>query len=80
MNFTADKWFREQSKLIKIILLIIPFVNYIIEICVRACALMRKNSSVNIAGVILFVIPWGLFTSYLDLIWVIIFDDLFLLD
>lgn len=80
MNLTFDKWFQEQTKVWKIVLLVIPFVNYIIEILVRASAIVRKNSATNIAGVIFFIVPWGLFTSYLDLIWVIIFDQLFLFE
>ena len=68
-----DKWFNEQSKLIKIILLVIPFVGWIVEVLVRLSALIRKSSTLNIAGFIVFLIG-GVFFAYVDLVFVIITD------
>ena len=32
---TFDKWFEKQDRIVKIILLIIPFVGWIVEVLVR---------------------------------------------
>jgi len=69
-----DKWFKGQSKLIKVILLVIPFVGWICEILIRLSALLRKQSTVNIVGFILFLIG-GIIFAYVDLIFVIIKDE-----
>ena len=74
-----DKWFKEQSLLLKVILLIIPFVGWVVEILVRLSAVLRKSSTINIIGLILGVIGnwfWGL----VDLIYLLIKGDLLLLE
>lgn len=76
----GDKWFKGLSKLYKVILMIIPLVNYVIEIYTRICAFIRKNSTLNLLGIVLFVVPWGLFISYIDFIWILIFDEQILID
>ena len=42
-----DKWFQEQSLLIKVILLIIPFVGWVVEVLVRISAFIRKKEVLN---------------------------------
>lgn len=68
------QWFNKQSRLIQIILLLIPFVNWVTEIFVRVTAVISKPTGANILGVILaIVVPvWG----WVDLIWVILFNRL----
>lgn len=46
MNF--DTWFHKQDKLIQIILLILPFVGWIVDLLVRWSAYLRKNTTVNL--------------------------------
>jgi len=77
MNF--DKWFAKQDKLIKVILLIIPFVGWLCEILIRLSALIRKQSNINIIGFILFLIT-GLIVTYADLIWLIVKNENILID
>ena len=62
-----DKWFHDQDLLIKVILLIIPFVGWVVEILVRCSAFLRKNSGVNLIGLLLGIfgnVIWG----WIDLI------------
>lgn len=75
-----DKWFRGQRRLIQFLLLIIPFVNWVTEILVRVSAVLRKSSTKNILGLILYIIPWGIILAWLDLVWVILNNDLLLLE
>ena len=77
MNF--DKWFEEQSLLIKVILLIIPFVGWVIEFLVRLSAFLRKNSTVNLVGLILGIVGfwiWGI----VDIVFLIVKGQLFLFE
>lgn len=74
-----DKWFKEQSLLIKVILLIIPFVGWIVEILVRLSAVLRNSSTVNIIGLVLGIIGnwfWGI----IDLIYLLVTGNLLLLE
>ena len=77
MNF--DKWFEKQSLLIKVILLIIPFVGWVIEFLVRLSAFLRKNSTVNLVGLILGIVGfwiWGI----VDIVFLIVKGQLFLFE
>ncbi|MBE6133684.1 MAG: hypothetical protein E7178_03320 [Erysipelotrichaceae bacterium] len=68
------KWFNSQSRLVQLILLLIPFVNWIVEIFVRVTAVVEKPSTENILGVIFgLIIP---VFGWIDLIWVLLFNHL----
>lgn len=69
-------WFNKQSRLIQIILLLIPGVNWITEIVVRVTGVIEKPTLGNILGVIFgIIIP---VFGWLDLIWVLLFKHLIL--
>ena len=74
-----DKWFEKQSLLVKVILMLIPGVNWVVEVLVRISAFLRKNSTVNLVGLIL-----GIFAGYVwgwvDLIVLILTGKLFLIE
>ena len=72
------KWFKEQSKLVKIILLLIPFVNWIVELVVRWDTWLKKGGLVRLVVCILVTIPAGIVFGWLDLIWILLYDKLFL--
>ena len=74
---TFDKWFHEQSRLIKIILLVLPFVGWVVEVLVRISAVIRKSSTVNIVGLVIAAIGNWIF-SVIDLIVMIVTGHLFL--
>lgn len=70
------KWFNKQSRLIQLILLLIPVVNWIVEIYVRVTAVLTKPTLGNVLGLIFgLIIP---VFGWLDLIWVILFNHLIL--
>lgn len=76
-----DKWFEEQDRLVKIILLIIPFVGWIVEVLLRLSALLRKSSTTNILGFVLFLVLGGLWVpALIDLIYFILTDKFLLLE
>ena len=54
-----ENWFNEQSPLVQVILLFIPFIGWIIEILVRVFALIRLQSKTNIIGLVVFFIIGG---------------------
>lgn len=68
MNF--DKWFYSQDRILQIILLIIPFVGWIVELLVRLSVMMRTMKVEHVLVFILFlVIGWGWFLCLIDLIY-----------
>ncbi|MBR4378524.1 MAG: hypothetical protein IKP50_06580 [Bacilli bacterium] len=76
---TFDKWFEEQALWLKIVLLIIPFVGWVMEILIRVSAVIRKSSTLNIVGLVIGVIGnW--FWSVIDLIYMIIKGQLLLVE
>jgi hypothetical protein len=75
-----EKWFEKQSRLIQIILLIIPGVNYVVELLVRWDHFLQKKSLVSLVMAIIATVGGGLFLGYLDLIWCLLFKRLFLCD
>jgi hypothetical protein len=69
-------WFNKQSRLIQILLLLIPVVGWITEIFVRVTALLEKPTLENILGFIFgLIIP---VFGWLDLVWVLLFNHLIL--
>lgn len=70
------KWFNSQSRLIQLILLIIPVVNWVVEIVVRVTAVVEKPNLGNLLGLIFgLIIP---VFGWLDLVWVLLFNHLIL--
>lgn len=68
------KWFNSQSRLIQLILMIIPIVNWIVEIYVRVTAVIQKTTLENVLGLI-----FGVFIpifGWIDLIWILLFNHL----
>lgn len=76
---TFDKWFEQQSRLIKVILLILPFVGWVVEILVRLSATLRNASTINIVGLVISVIGNWIW-SVIDLIFLIVTGNLLLLE
>lgn len=69
-------WFNKQSRLVQILLLLIPGVNWVTEVVVRVTAVIQKPTTENILGVIFgIIIP---VFGWLDLIWVLVFNHLLL--
>ncbi len=71
------KWFNSLPRLVQFILLLIPFVGWVVEIYVRLTAMLEKTTTENILGFILFLF-FGSVLAYVDLIWVLLFHHLIL--
>lgn len=74
-----DKWFEKQSLLIKAILLIIPFVGWVVEVLVRLSAFLRNKSGVNLVGLIIGIIG-NVVWSIIDFVVLLVTGHLFLLE
>lgn len=68
-------WFNKQSRLIQIILLLIPFVNWVVELLVRWSNFLEKKSVGSLLIAIIYTFL-GLPLGWLDLIWVLLFKHL----
>lgn len=71
-----DTWFHKQNKLIQVLLLLIPFVNYITEILVRWSAFLKKGGAIRLIVCIIVTIPTGIIIGWLDAIWTLLFNKL----
>ncbi|MBR1746959.1 MAG: hypothetical protein IJ735_01965 [Clostridia bacterium] len=69
------KWFNKQSRLLQIILLLIPFVNWIVEIGVRWSAFLSNKSIITLITAIVVTFA-GVFVGWIDLIWCLLFKHL----
>lgn len=71
------KWFNKQSRLVQIILLLIPVVNWVVEVLVRWSSVIhaKKKNVLNIIAAILVTFvgfAWG----WIDVIWCLLFKRL----
>ncbi|MBQ8685922.1 MAG: hypothetical protein IJ514_07105 [Clostridia bacterium] len=74
-----DKWFNEQSTLVKAILLLLPVVGWICECLVRLSVMLRTKNIVHIVVFVLFlVVGWGWFLGLIDLIYLLLKGHLIL--
>ena len=71
------KWFNRQSRLLQIILLLIPGINWITEIIVRLTGAIQKPTLRNLLGLILGIFT-GFVLGWVDLVWVLLFNHLIL--
>ena len=69
-------WFNKQSRLVQILLLLIPGVNWITEIVVRWSTWRKKKGTLRVLICILVTIPTGIAFGWLDLVWVLLFKKL----
>ena len=70
-------WFNKQSRLVQIILLLIPGVNWITEILVRWSNYLKKGGNVRLIISIIVTI-FGLVFGWIDLVWLLLFNKLLL--
>ena len=74
-----EKWFEKQSRLVQILLLLIPGVNWVVEVLVRWDHALRKKSLIKYAIAIV-VTVFGAVVGWLDLIWVLLTKHLIFCD
>ncbi len=69
-------WFNRQSRLVQVLLLLIPVVNWITEIVVRWSTFFKKGGIIRLI-VCIVVTFLGIIVGWIDLIWVLITKHLF---
>lgn len=69
-------WFNKQSRLVQVLLLLIPVVNWITEIVVRWSTFFKKGGVIRLI-VCIVVTFLGIIVGWIDLIWVLITKHLF---
>ena len=69
------KAFQRLPRLIQILLLLIPGVNWITEIVVRVSAVFERTSLRNVIGLIIAVLA-GFVFGWVDLVWCLLFKHL----
>ena len=74
-----EKWFEKQSRLVQILLLLIPFVNWIVEVLVRWSHALRTKSVAKIVLALL-VTLFGIVFGWIDMIWCLLFKHLIFCD
>ena len=75
-----EKWFEKQSRLVQILLLFIPVVNWLVEVLVRWSHALRKGTLFKYVIAILVTLPLGLIVGWLDMLWCLLFKHLILCD
>ncbi len=71
-------WFNKQSRLIQIILLLIPFVNWVIELVLRwSDFLESKGNVIKLVMAILATVSFGIL-GWVDLVWCLLFKHMLL--
>ncbi len=70
-------WFNRQSRLLQVLLLLIPVVNWITELIVRWATFIHKPGLIRLVICIVYTIV-GLIPilGWIDLIWVLLFKKL----
>ncbi|MBE7079529.1 MAG: hypothetical protein E7380_06725 [Clostridiales bacterium] len=65
-----DKWFYSQSTLVKVLLLLIPFVGWAMELFIRLSVAIREQDALHWVVFILFVaVGWTWVLCVVDLIY-----------
>ena len=71
-------WFNKQSRLVQLLLLLIPGVNWITEIVVRWSTWNKKGGLLRLVICVLVTFPTGVAFGILDFVWVLLFGEFFL--
>lgn len=75
-----EKWFEKQSRLVQILLLLIPGVNWVVEVLVRWSHALRKKTLLKYLIAIIVTLPSGVIIGWLDMLWCLLFKHLVLCD
>ena len=72
------KFLNSLPRIVQFILLLIPGVNWVVELIVRITAVVEKPKGThNILGLVLSIIPFtGTILGYVDLVWVLLYKHL----
>ncbi len=68
-------WFNKQSRLVQLLLLLIPGVNWVTEIVVRWSTFAKKGGLLRLIICIVVTFAGAVF-GWIDLVWVLLFKKL----
>ena len=71
------KWFSKQSRLVQLLLLVIPVVNWITELVVRWDTWSKKGGILRLV-ISIITLFGGMIFGWIDFVWVLLFGKLFL--
>ena len=71
------KWFNSLPRLVQVILLFIPGVNWVMALLVRWSHFAEKKGILSLILAIV-TIPTGVLFGWLDVVWTLLFNHLFL--
>lgn len=69
-------WFNKQSRLVQLLLLLIPFVNWVTELVVRWSTFAKKGGLLRLIVCLIVTFGGGIILGYIDLVWVLLFGKL----
>jgi len=72
------KWFNKQGKLVQLLLLLIPVVNWVVEFLIRWEKALKTKDLLDIIVAVIVTFGVGIFLGILDFIWVLLFGHLIL--
>lgn len=68
-----DSWFYGQNKIVQIILLIVPFVGWIMELLIRLSVLLKNKDIIHLVVFLLFLFVGGpLILEIIDLVFLLV--------
>ena len=70
-------WFNKQNRLVQLLLLLIPFVNWVVEVVVRWSTWSKQKKLYRLV-ISIIVTFFGAFFGWLDFFWVLFTKRLFL--
>lgn len=79
MAKTLEQKFEKLPRLVQLILLLIPFVNWVTEVVVRWSHALRTKSLIKII-IALVVTIFGVIVGWIDLIWCLLFKHMIFCD
>lgn len=71
------KWFNDQGLLVRLVLLLIPFVNWVCEIIARWEKFLNEGGIINLILAVISLFG-GLVFGWIDFFWVLLFGHFFL--
>ena len=76
---TFDKWFNQQSVLVKAILLLLPVVGWVCECLVRLSVMLRTKNIIHVVVFLAFLfIGWGWILGVIDFVYMLMTGHLIL--
>ena len=63
-----NSWFHSKSKIIQVLLLIIPVVNWVMEMILRWSRYLKKGGLKLLFAILVTIVPIGIFIGWIDAI------------